>query len=88
MILYISGKSRWVEYSDQFGHDYDASQVPPEWHRWLQYISDETPSAANLPHRKWMSGSYENFTGTNKEYVPYSTTPPKIQSWVPPSSSK
>merc|ERR1712025_167371 len=49
---YFIGRSRWVEFSPQFGHDYDATHVPPEWHRWLQYISDETPSVAKLPHRK------------------------------------
>lgn len=29
----ILGRSRWVEYADRVGLDYDASQVPPEW--WL-----------------------------------------------------
>lgn len=25
------GRSRWVQYADRVGLDYDASQVPPEW---------------------------------------------------------
>ena len=28
---FLSGRSRWVVYSNKYGYDYDASQVPPEW---------------------------------------------------------
>lgn len=27
----LLGRSRWVEYADRVGLDYDASQIPPEW---------------------------------------------------------
>jgi len=82
---YFIGRSRWVEFPLSVGHDYDATQVPPEWHRWLQYIGDDIPTAENMPRRKWMSDNYENLSGTPHEYVPYSTTKPKIEAWVPPS---
>ncbi|KAL5014596.1 hypothetical protein ScPMuIL_008866 [Solemya velum] len=36
--MYFMGRSRWVMYSDIYGMDYDGSQVPAEWHRWLHYI--------------------------------------------------
>ena len=28
---HLLGRSRWVQYADRVGLDYDASQVPPEW---------------------------------------------------------
>jgi len=54
-------------------------------HRWLQYISDETPVAKPLKQQSWMIDSIENRTGTSQIYVPYTTVRPKIQSWKPPS---
>ncbi|XP_005092251.1 probable NADH dehydrogenase [ubiquinone] 1 alpha subcomplex subunit 12 [Aplysia californica] len=81
---FFMGKSRWVEYPLSVGHDYDASQIPSEWHRWLQYIADEPPTQLPLPHRPWMADHTENFSGTSREYVPYSTTRPKVEAWVPP----
>ncbi|KAF3683702.1 putative NADH dehydrogenase [ubiquinone] 1 alpha subcomplex subunit 12, partial [Capsicum annuum] len=35
-----SGRHRWVEYAQK--DRYNASQVPPEWHGWLHYITDHT----------------------------------------------
>ncbi|KAK7101389.1 probable NADH dehydrogenase [ubiquinone] 1 alpha subcomplex subunit 12 [Littorina saxatilis] len=81
--MYFVGRSRWVVYSDAAGHDYDGSQVPAEWHRWLSYISDETPDKADLPKYPWLAKHTENQSGTPQEYVPYSTTRPKIQAWKP-----
>lgn len=34
------GQHRWVEYKNWMP---DASQVPPGWHAWLQYVSDKAP---------------------------------------------
>merc|ERR1712038_1519539 len=76
---YLIGRSRWVKYSPQFGHDYDGSQVPAEWHRWLSYIGDEPPTVKPPVHRSWAIKHIENKTGTNDCYVPYSTTRPKIE---------
>lgn len=36
----ILGRHRWVEYASK--NRYNASQVPPEWHGWLHYITDHT----------------------------------------------
>ncbi|XP_059146749.1 NADH dehydrogenase [ubiquinone] 1 alpha subcomplex subunit 12-like [Physella acuta] len=82
---YFIGRSRWVSYPQSVGFDYDASQIPPEWHRWMHYIADEPPSTNPLPQRKWMADYTENLTGTPQEYVPYTTTKPKIEAWVPPN---
>ncbi|CAF4044161.1 unnamed protein product [Adineta steineri] len=84
---YFVGRSRWVQYADRVGLDYDASQVPPEWHRWLQYITDDPPTTTPLKKYPWMIDHIENRTGTSQIYVPYTTVPPKIQSWQPPTPS-
>lgn len=56
-------------------------------HRWLQYISDETPVAKPLKKQSWMIDNIENKTGSSQIYVPYSTVRPKIESWQPPVPS-
>jgi len=56
-------------------------------HRWLQYITDEPPTTKPLKKQSWMIDNIENKTGTSQIYVPYTTVPPKIASWQPPSSS-
>ncbi|CAF3314685.1 unnamed protein product [Rotaria socialis] len=84
---YFIGRSRWVQYADRVGLDYDASQVPPEWHRWLQYITDDPPTTTPIKRHPWMIDHIENKTGTRQSYMPYSTVRPKIQSWQPPAPS-
>ncbi|XP_067127204.1 probable NADH dehydrogenase [ubiquinone] 1 alpha subcomplex subunit 12 [Centruroides vittatus] len=83
--LYFYGRNRWVEYNEYIHMDYDGSQVPAEWHRWLHYMTDDPPTKVPPVQYKWMINHTENFTGTNKAYMPYSTTNPKIQSWKPPT---
>jgi hypothetical protein len=56
-------------------------------HRWLQYITDDPPTTKPLKRQSWMIDNIENKTGTSQIYVPYSTVPPKIQSWQPPLPS-
>jgi len=63
------GQDRWVEYTKAqgWGHDYDASQVPPAWHGWLHHVHDAPNSQAPVygkPHR-------ENKTGTAEAYHPH-----------------
>ena len=53
-------------------------------HRWLHSMTDHTPIDDPPPHRKFYLDQTVNKTGTVGEYVPYSTTRPKIQSWKPP----
>lgn len=82
--MYILGRSRWVYYSDEkFGWNYDGSQIAPDWHRWLHYMTDDPPSMKPLLRRKWMMPHTENMSGTDERYVPYSTTRPKIEAWKP-----
>ena len=55
-------------------------------HRWLHYMTDDPPSIKPLPRHKWMLPHVDNLSGTDKRYVPYSTTRPKIEPWKPPQA--
>jgi NADH:ubiquinone oxidoreductase subunit len=39
---YSFGQHRWIEPADM--DNYDAAQVPPEWHGWLTCMNDCTPA--------------------------------------------
>lgn len=39
---YQVGQHRWVEPADI--HNFDAAQIPPEWHGWMTHQNDATPS--------------------------------------------
>jgi NADH:ubiquinone oxidoreductase subunit len=41
-IDYPFGQHRWVEPADI--HNFDSSQIPPEWHGWMTSMNDVTPS--------------------------------------------
>uniref|UniRef100_A0A0K8RJE5 NADH dehydrogenase [ubiquinone] 1 alpha subcomplex subunit 12 n=1 Tax=Ixodes ricinus TaxID=34613 RepID=A0A0K8RJE5_IXORI len=85
---FFYGRNRWVEYADHYHFDYDGSQVPAEWHRWLHYSTDDPPTKVPPVAHKWLAEHTENLTGTSQAYVPYSTVRPKIQPWVPPAPKK
>ncbi len=40
-----AGRSRWVVYSGAAHHyeNQNPTTIPPEWHSWLHYMSDENP---------------------------------------------
>lgn len=58
---------RWVLYKGAP----DASKVPPEWHGWLHYQSDDVPSADQNPLRRpWQKPHKQNLTGTSQAYRP------------------
>lgn len=39
---YPFGQHRWVEPGDS--HNFDATQIPPEWHGWMTSMNDVTPT--------------------------------------------
>ncbi|EDQ92864.1 uncharacterized protein MONBRDRAFT_17089 [Monosiga brevicollis MX1] len=67
---------------DMAREDFNASQVPPEWHRWLHAMTDDLPDSFE-PRQKWQLDHEENLTDSADRYVAYSTVKPKIQSWKP-----
>ncbi len=56
---------RWVIYK---GED-EASRVPPLWHGWLHYVSDDVPDGHALQHN-WQQPHQPNMTGTAEAYRP------------------
>ncbi|XP_071961084.1 NADH dehydrogenase [ubiquinone] 1 alpha subcomplex subunit 12-like [Antedon mediterranea] len=84
---YFVGRHRWVSYTRNRFWDYDSTQIPPEWHRWIHCMTDQPPSSNPLEKPKFYMEHTENFSGSNRRYVPYSTTPKKIHEWVPPKKS-
>jgi NADH dehydrogenase (ubiquinone) 1 alpha subcomplex subunit 12 len=84
---YMFGQNRWVIYNiHKTNVDYDASMIDPAWHGWMHYMTDVPPTKANYPQHRWMVDHVANKTGTPQQYVPYSTTPPKITGWQPGTS--
>ncbi len=58
---------RWVLYNG-FA---EASKVPPQWHGWLHYQTDDIPSESGESYRKeWQKPHQENLTGTTGAYRP------------------
>lgn len=76
-------RCRYVELAN--GTD-EASKVPPEWHGWLHYTSDDAPSRepAAYPLPPWAVPHTQNLTGGPLRYVPYSSTTRKVQIYSPP----
>ncbi|KAF9268229.1 NDUFA12-domain-containing protein [Marasmius fiardii PR-910] len=79
----IPGRHRWVDFAQ---HEYHASQVPPEWHAWLQHIRASPPAEDAIIKRMtqpWQAPWRENLTGTRGAYKPYNTAAPKVNAWQP-----
>merc|ERR1712048_403771 len=81
-------RNRWVVFSEKTFEqkwDFDASDVPAEWHRWLTYMTDDPPTEAGVMpvERKFITEHVRNVTGTVEQYVPYTTTRKKVEAWDP-----
>ncbi|XP_061108933.1 NADH dehydrogenase [ubiquinone] 1 alpha subcomplex subunit 12 [Conger conger] len=87
---YFFGRHRWVIYTTEMNGkntfwEVDGSMVPAEWHRWLHCMTDDPPSTHPPVPRKFLAEIHRfNQSGSDKQYVPYSTTRKKIHEWVPP----
>ncbi|PPR02476.1 hypothetical protein CVT24_002025 [Panaeolus cyanescens] len=79
----IPGRHRWVDFAQ---HDFNATQVPPEWHSWISHIRKEPPTNDSVMQNlspPWQAPYVENLTGTRGAYKPYNTVVPKINAWEP-----
>lgn len=56
---------RWV----LFKGEREASRIPPRWHAWLHYVSDEAP-LDDAPTFEWQREHQPNPTGTAEAYRP------------------
>ncbi|KAJ3689525.1 hypothetical protein LUZ61_018689 [Rhynchospora tenuis] len=69
------GRHRFVEYAQK--SRYNASQVPPEWHGWLHYVTDHTgdellmlkPKRYGVEHKENLSGEGEEFIYHSKGHA-------------------
>eukprot|EP00088_Acartia_fossae_P049132 TRINITY_DN5391_c0_g1_i3.p1 TRINITY_DN5391_c0_g1~~TRINITY_DN5391_c0_g1_i3.p1 ORF type:complete len:143 (+),score=37.06 TRINITY_DN5391_c0_g1_i3:38-466(+) len=82
---YFYGRNRWVVYNKKVHLNYDGSMVPAEWFGWLHYKTDKNPIEHPPVKYDWMSEHTWNESGTKDAYMPYTTTKPKIEAWVPPT---
>lgn len=80
----FAGRNRWVEYNQKHNLEYDGSMVPAEWFGWLHYKTDTPPTKKPPLGYKWLTDHTNNMSGTPEQYVPFTTTRPKIQTWTPP----
>lgn len=83
--MYFYGRDRWVIYSEKVGMEYDGSQIPAEWFGWMHHKTDIPPTEKPPVQHDWMLTHAMNKSGTKEQYVPYSTTKPKVLSWQPPA---
>src|SRR4051812_5000620 len=77
---YLGKNKRFVIYN---GIDL-SSKVPPIWHAWLHYLSDDIPTNNNKK-LQWQKESQPNLTGTRYAYDPSdgSDRSPVYSKWVP-----
>ncbi|TPX34557.1 hypothetical protein SmJEL517_g02798 [Synchytrium microbalum] len=76
----VAGRDRWVMYAKW---NYDPTQIPPEWHQWMQHVIDETPTKVPPIEPIYRQPYSESLTGTTSAFKTYSTTTQKIHSWQP-----
>ncbi|XP_043718383.1 probable NADH dehydrogenase [ubiquinone] 1 alpha subcomplex subunit 12 isoform X2 [Telopea speciosissima] len=78
------GRHRWVEYGDK--GRYNASQVPPEWHGWLHFITDRTgDELLMLKPKRYGIDHKQNFSGEGDEFIYHSkghTLNPGQRDWT------
>eukprot|EP00300_Choanocystis_sp_HF-7_P036121 c5128_g1_i1.p1 GENE.c5128_g1_i1~~c5128_g1_i1.p1 ORF type:complete len:185 (+),score=30.09 c5128_g1_i1:30-557(+) len=67
-VYYPFGRDRWVEPSES-ATSFDASIVPPEWHRWLHHMADDTPLENPPVMPKFRVEHEQNKTGTQEAYM-------------------
>ena len=63
---YLGNRKRLVVYPDGD----DPSSVPPMWHGWLHYLSENIPDEKDLKTFKWQMEHEANMTGTSSKYLP------------------
>ncbi len=64
-------QKRWVLYDGVC----ETSKIPPNWSRWLHYVTDNLPSSVNSMQEipNWRKPHLFNLTGTKYSYNPNNT---------------
>eukprot|EP01120_Amphizonella_sp_Union-15-10_P004311 TRINITY_DN1493_c0_g2_i1.p1 TRINITY_DN1493_c0_g2~~TRINITY_DN1493_c0_g2_i1.p1 ORF type:complete len:146 (+),score=23.45 TRINITY_DN1493_c0_g2_i1:109-546(+) len=83
------GRDRWVQYVNT---NFDASQVPAEWHTWLHHVSDEVPNekllqrlmpSYKVPHTPNLTGTESAYTSPHFLLHKNFVTPTRVKKWNP-----
>ncbi len=78
---------RWVLYNGRA----EPSKVPPRWHGWLHYSSDDIPNSDGKKYT-WEKPHLPNLTGIKNAYAPdgsllgaavHARTTAEYEAWVP-----
>ena len=59
-------RRRWVVYD----REDEASRVPPSWHAWLHYTTNDVPDPSKTHAPQWQKEHKPNLTGTAGAYRP------------------
>ena len=59
-------RRRWLVYKQED----EASRVPPSWHAWLHYTTDQAPGESTGKPPAWQKAHRPNLTGTVAAYRP------------------
>lgn len=63
---YLGRKTRYVIYKNTV----EPSSVPPIFHSWLHYLSDEISNDTKITDFAWQKDHHANLTGTKLAYNP------------------
>lgn len=63
---YISGNKRRIIYKGLA----EPSKIPPMWHAWLHYLTNELPNDNLNKNYQWQKHHTPNLTGTKLAYQP------------------
>ena len=57
----------------------EASKIPAEWHGWIHYSTNITPTCANIHKFSWQKIHLPNLTGTKNAYSPKNSSAKKTR---------
>lgn len=63
---YDARRRRYVTYKGYA----EPTKIPPEWHAWMHYLTEEPPTVAPLRRRPWEKDHLPNLTGTAYAWRP------------------
>lgn len=63
---YDARRRRYVTYKGYA----EPTKIPPEWHAWVHYLTEEPPTVAPLRRRPWEKEHLPNLTGTAYAWRP------------------
>merc|ERR1711879_791346 len=76
------GRHRWVNFAEIRREASHGPTIPPGWFGWMHHARNNTPADAKTPKPpKWVLLHAENFTGTDKAYLPTNYGQATSQAW-------